>query len=343
MGFEASGWSKYALPWTLDTRKACLVCMVRVYPMGNRHVLLFALVLLLACTWDVHAKTKKKTAKKVPKGASRKRSGGGTYYDGKAGIKELTDSHFPDQYSKNQVWLIMFYKSVQCRKCIGLKPIFLRVAKELNKRKAAGVKVGVVDCHINKKKCAQQGAIDGQAFPQIKMYVRGKTYEYTEETKFHTLATFALSFSEQPAVLQETQKSKCKKSDGIYQPHTKIKNLCAGHFPEAMSQKYVWVIKFYSRYCGNSRIMKREVWDRIAEVASQLPELSDVKLGALDCTASRQNKGVCDSMGIENYPSIKMVRSIDGESAIDSFSPSSAGPVNALDEILAWSAARVKA
>ena len=237
-----------------------------------------------------------------------------TTFGSKSRVKELTDALFPGKNAKF-VWLINFYKSSYCRKCVAFQSLYARVGKFIGSKKT-NLKVGAIDCSKYKRRCAEHGAVDGEAFPQLKVLRGGTAHEYSGETVFSDVVRYAVSFSNIPDLKVESAPKKkaavpdkgkrCKKGSGIYQSFTKVKNLCFSHFP-GPSSKHVWLIKFYSSYDGLSRKVKNEVW------AGLKTRNNAIKVGAIDCSYQK-NGEVCNKYGISEYPTIKLVNKDTTES-----------------------------
>lgn len=276
----------------------------------------------------VQGKKKSKQKKTLP-----------TYYNVKSGVKELRATHFPGKGAK-YIWLIQFYKQ-NCRKCYAMKSAFSRAAQQVKKHGEAKNKIrfGSFDCtgshnSGNKKICADHGAIDGLAFPQIVIIKNGKPYTYemdgitaqnlirfaykyanipykfkgpTSSTTKNTPSSSSSSSSDmndkKPSSTTSSRK-KCGKKEGVYHDSTNVINLCHKFFPKKGKHKYNWIVNFYSEHDGNSKWFKENFYKRLYAEDTFLKYKSSTKLGAINCVSNKQNRNLCKRYNINKFPTL---------------------------------------
>lgn len=135
-------------------------------------------------------------------------------YDAKSPVTKLSQTKFPKASSRH-VWLIEMY-APWCGHCQALVPGYEQLAREL----AGVVKVGAVNCEIEKELCSAHGV---QSYPTVKAFVAGTEVPYSGESNaVKPLREFALAQLPEghavnlrrPDTVQEFLSEKCSKAGG---------------------------------------------------------------------------------------------------------------------------------
>jgi protein disulfide-isomerase-like protein len=85
-------------------------------------------------------------------------------------------------------------------------------------------------------------------------------------------------------------------SESLYKDDALIQDLDEDTFPEGDGEGWVWLVEFYAPWCGHCRQLAPK-WRKLADALHGV-----VRVAAVNC---EQQQGLCQSQGIQGYPTIK--------------------------------------
>jgi len=193
------------------------------------------------------------------------------FYRGAEFITNLDQNTFHKLVGKKDFYLIEFY-APWCSHCQDMVKEFRKAAALLEDV----AKVGAVNCEATGNLCKQYNI---QSYPTLVLYRPGNNQQGQVYQGGHTpeaLQSFVTNF-----ILGEKL----------------VVNLTPENFDKNVGKRGVWLIQFYTPWCGPCMALKPELF----QAAASLERV--VNVGLFDCQAHTK---FCEQHGINYYPILKI-------------------------------------
>jgi len=199
-------------------------------------------------------------------------------------IALLNDFNFEANVAQGN-WFIKFY-APWCGHCKSMAPTWDEFAEAV-KDDPIGIKVGKVDCTVDKEICAKY---EVQGYPTLKLFVEGgKVFDFKGDRTADAFEKFAkkkIEVAGQPIPPVDYEGDVAMLNDFNFEHNI---------------GKGVWFVKFYAPWCGHCKSMA-PTW---SEYATNVK--GEYNIAKVDCTVDTES---CSQFGVTGYPTLKLF--VDG-------------------------------
>jgi protein disulfide-isomerase-like protein len=189
--------------------------------------------------------------------------------DAESKVEILTEATFPAEVARRDL-MVEFY-APWCGHCQEMAPHYEEAAKKL----ADVVGVAKVNCDLNRDLCQKEFV---KGYPAVKFYKSGQVYFYHGERNaeaFENWARDKIAEEKQPAVLV----------------------LSENNWNETLDANPNIIVEFYAPWCGHCKHFASD-YGKAAETLK-----GTLAVAKVDCT---QDGALCESQGVQGYPTIKL-------------------------------------